>query len=243
MTADKQRFEDHIGLVHMQAKFGFKWAQGAGLSMSYEDLYQEASLAFLLAAEGYDGEKSKFSTYYTKVCFSVFRKAIGQMTGVKNLSGWQRAEIADRKAENKRRGEAAEAPLLDVNYGLRPMQFSELGGEDMDDFDQILPSEARTPEELLEFKQNWQQATSKLSPLAQLVVSWLKEPPPELLRELSGQAAHADECTSKGVRRARGSNTGISIESIGKFLNMVTDLPKNELLLVEAELMELVNAI
>lgn len=247
MNAPKQKFEDHIGLVHMQAKFGFKWAAGAGLSsMSYDDMYQEAALACLLAIEGYDPDTGlKFSAYYTKVAFSQFRKTIGQMTGVKNLNATQKAEICERKEENKRRGAAALPPLKDCSYGLRPMAFSDVltDDEDSDGFDQSLASDARTPEELLEFKQNWNAAMAKLSPLAQLVVSWLKDPPPELLRELQGQDAHAARCIEQGVRRRQKSNEGISIHSIGKFLDMVTDLPKNELLLVEAELMELAKAV
>jgi hypothetical protein len=240
-----QRFEDHIGIIHMQAMFGFKWAKSTGQSLDYDDMFQEASLAFVLAAEGYKPEMGlKFSTYYTKVAFSQFRRAIGIMTGVKNLNGGQKAEIADRRAENKRRGAAAEKPLPSMNYGLRPVSLTGMrrgwDEEELESFQETIPSEDLTPEQALEFKQTWQQATANLSPLAQLVVEWLRDPPAELMRELKCQEAHADMCTARGVR-THGLRDGLSIDSIGKFIKMAGQkVPKGELVLVERELMDVV---
>lgn len=239
-------YEENIGLVHTQAKFGFKWAQGAGLSMDYEDMFQEASEAFLLAANGYKPETGlKFSTYYTKAAFSQFRKTIGVMTGVKNLNDDQRAEIAARKEENKKRAAAAMAPLLDCNYGLNPMAFSHMGVEGEEDghpFEESLESEVASPEEILEFKQTWERATANLSPLAQLIVEWLRNPPPELLKELNCQMVHADRRNLHGLR-AYGLRDGLTIANIGKFLKLVSNVSDGELTLAKAELEELTKRI
>jgi len=238
-------FKDNIGLVHTQAKFGYKWAQGAGLSLDYEDMFQEASLAFVLAVEGYDPDSGlKFSTYYTKAAFSQFRKAIGVMSGVKNLNDTQRAEIERRKSENKRRAAAAEPPLDDCNYGLRPVMFSHIGSSDEEGsaFEESIDSEVMSPEQILEFKQLWQQATADLSPLAALIVEWLRDPPPELMRELHCQMLHADHLNEIGGR-AYGLRNGLTVNNVGKFLQLVSDVKEEELLTVKAELDKLTRRI
>lgn len=233
------KFEDNIGLVHLNAKFGFKWAQGAGLSLAYDDLFQEASIAFLLAAEGYSPETGlKFSTYYTAAAFSQFRKVVGVMSGVKNLNPTQRAEIAARKEENKQRAKSALPPLYDINYGLNPVMFSHLTGPDMEGgnaFEESLNSGVMSPEEIYERKQELENATANLSPLAQLVVEWMRDPPPELMKELNCQMAHADKCVELHLR-PRGMRDGLTPQNITKFLKLMTDVPDDELTLVKKEL-------
>ena len=233
------RFQDNVGLVHLQAKRGFKWAQGAGLSLDYDDMFQEASLAFVVAAEGFDPEAGlKFSTYFTKVAFSEFRKSIGLMSGVKNLNPTQRAEIADRNEENARRAAAAQEPLPNMNYGLNPIPFSALDASGDDEggiFESSLEGDAMTPEQILEFKQTFAQATGKLSPLARLVMDWLVDPPEEMVRELACQEAHADECVAQG-KRSGIRRDGVTIASIGKFLCLTGEVTKGQVILAEAEL-------
>ena len=235
------RFEDNIGLVHMQAKFGYRWAQAAGgQTLDYEDLFQEASIAFLLAAQGYDPDTGlKFSAYYTKVAFSQFRRAISVATGVKNLREEQRAEIAERRQENGRRGAAGLAPLPDCKFGLRPLCFSELDfPDDSGPFIDSVPSEYHSPEEILQHKQELQQVHSQLSPLAALVLEWLRDPPPELMRELNCQMAHVEQCRAHG-ERTHGLRDGLSISAIAKFLKVLgADISKGELALVKRELLD-----
>jgi|GEM_PF-2943809 len=231
-------FAEHVGLVHLQAKQGFRWAHGAGLAMDYEDMFQEAALAFMLAAEGFDPNAGvKFSAYYTQVAFSQFRKTIGVMTGVKNLNPTQRKEIADRKAENARRRAAAERELPECNYGLSPVAFSHIGvdGEGERNFEESLVSEAASPEQLLEFKQEWETAVENLSPLAALIIEWLRDPPEELLRELHCQMAHADERNARGLR-AVGLRDGLTVANIGKFLKLTSNVTDRELMMAKAEL-------
>lgn len=239
------RFEENLGLVHLQAKQGFRWAQGAGSGLDYEDMFQVASLAFHIAAAGYDPDTGhKFSTYYSTVAFSEFRKEIGVMTGVKNLNDEQRAAIIARKEENARRRAQAQPELPDMNYGLAPLSFGDMKGDDEDagPFEETLPAHGMTPEERVEFRQVWQQATAQLSPLAGLIVQWLRDPPDALLREVAAQRAHADQCKEKG-KRTHGLRDGITVAAIVKFLRLVGDVPKGELLLVEKELEQVVEHI
>lgn len=240
-------FEENVGLVHLQAKNGFKWAAGAGTGLSYEDMFQEASEAFLIAAAGFNPDAGvKFSAYYTQVAFSQFRKAIGIETGVKNLNPTQREEIAARKAENKRRASAALPQLPDMHYGISPVSFTDLGSHDEEGaapFEQSLASDAMTPEEAFEIKQAWAHVSASLSPLAQLVVEWLKNPPPALMEELRKQEAHADHRVELGMRSKAALRDGVSIASVSRFLQLVSGVSKTDLILVEDELMRAVKRI
>ena len=241
-----QRYEDHIGIIHMQAKLGFKWAQGADIRVEYSDMYQEACVAFVIAAEGYDPETGlKFSTYFTKVAFSQFRLAVGKMTGVKTLSASKRAEIIDRRAENKRLSAAALPQLQDIDYRLQVARFSELNvagedGDGMESFVESVASDCETPEQLLEFKQTWEGATSRLSPLAALIVEWLRDPPPKLIAELNRMNAHADlvEPSASATLSIRncGLRDGLSIKNIGRFIALTEVFDSSEFAFAEAEL-------
>lgn len=234
------KIEENIGLVHLMAKRGYKWADGAGSGLSYEDMFQVASLAFWTASQGFNPENGNgFSAYYSMVAYSEFRKEIGIMTGVKNLNPAQRAEIEERKVENQRRREAGQAQLPEMNYGLAPTHFGDIGAGNEDGdftpFEDTIASDIRTPEEIVEFKQEWDRATANLSPLATLVIDWLRDPPAALQREVAHLAAHADIVTATG-RRAHGMRDGINIKAVLNFLKLVGDVTAEELMMVEAEL-------
>lgn len=241
------QFKDNVGLVHFQAKRGFKWASGSGLNLSYDDMFQEASLAFVVAANGFKPEAGyKFSAYYTMVAFSEFRKSIGIMTGVKNLNKGQRAEIDARSEENSRLSLLGLPQLPNVNYGLAPVNMSSLGTLDGaegegESFEAGIASNARTPEDIYEAKQAWEAATVNLSPLAGLIAEWLRDPPPEMLKEFACQRAYAEECTAAGVRAS--SDDGVSLKAVTKFMRLVGDIPERQMLLAQAELLDAVKQI
>lgn len=229
------RFEDNIGLVHFQAKRGFRWALSAGVAMNYDDLFQEASVAFLIAARGFKPELGiKFSAYYTQVAFSQFRCSIGLMTGVKNLNGAQREQIAARALDNERRGALAQAPLPNCRFGLDPESLSSKAAEDStEDLLSCLASPDGTPEQIVEARQMVDNMVRSLSPLARLLVDWLSDPPEPLLQEVACQRAHADYCNEQG-RQARGWRDGVTVAVIVKFL-CVVGVPKVELKSAEQE--------
>lgn len=235
-------FKENVGLVHMQAMQGLKMAANASCHLyEYQDFFQEASLAFLLAEEKFDETRGfRFSTYFTMVAQNQFKKMIGQATGVKSVNEKEKQAIDDVTAENKRRAAAAEKQLPSISMGLRPVLFSEVRKtfEGQDDFEQRIPSNVPTPEEQLEFAQSYQLAYAKLSGLSKTFVDWLQEPPPELLREVTGQMAHFDLCSDKGVARMpRGLRSGLSIDSIAKFMIKIgVPLEKADIARVKREL-------
>lgn len=76
-------FKKNLGLVHGQARRGFAWAQLAQAPFSYEDMFQEASLAFVLAWRGFDPDAGVgFPAYYARVAHGQLRQAIGRMTDI-----------------------------------------------------------------------------------------------------------------------------------------------------------------
>jgi hypothetical protein len=243
MQATAPRFEDHKGLIHMQALSGMKWAQGAGAGgvLGYEDMFQVASLAFHVAAAGYDPNSGfKFSAYFTKVAFSEFRKEIGLITGVKNLNEEQRAEMAARKEENARRRALALPELPEINYGLAPTLFGDMPlGPDIRDepFEAALVDRDNAgPAERIEHADLWAKEEALMSPLAKVIVDMLRNPPDQLLQEIAAKRAYADECTAFG-KRAYGLRDGITLAAICDFLALVGDITKRELTMAQGELM------
>ncbi|MDY7537525.1 hypothetical protein QN372_00020 [Undibacterium sp. RTI2.1] len=240
-------FKDHVGLVHLQAKKGFKWADGAKSGLTYDDMFQEASVAFVMAKEGFNPDLGiKFSAYFSQVAFSHFRRAIGQMTGVKNLNPEQKQEIEALKEENQRRAAAALPPLMGCNYGIKSTNFSEIGAEDesFEGFESTIDSGMDTPEQILEFHQIVEQSIERLSPIAQLIVEWLRDPPAQLIAELDCQIAHADQMEETGSSQAAWRfREGLSISKVGNFLQMLGDIPRGKLVLAENELLNVVTDI
>lgn len=233
------KFEDHHGLIYNQAMYGWTWASQIGVNMSFEDMFQEASLAFVLAAQGFNQEAGiRFSTYYVKAAFSRFRYTLGIMSGVKNLNTKQREEIAIRKEENRVRQRNGQALLPSVSYGLNPISFTDMttSGEDGDfePFELTLRSPELTPEEVYEKRQLAEQLTKNLSPLAALVLSWLQDPPEEMIEEMEKQRAGRNNSPKLG-----GEVEGFgefSINNAINFLGMIYDTNAVEAANVREEL-------
>lgn len=232
-------FKANLGLVHFHAKRGFAWAQQAGVPLSYEDMFQEASMAFVVASRGFDPDSgNKFSTYFTRAAHSAFSKAVGRFTGVKRLNDDMKAEVAERDEENARRRAAALPELPSMQYAIPTSNFSELeamGEDGSEPFESSLTADCQSPEEIVETKQLMERAMAQLSPLASLIVDWLRDPPPELVKELQSQRAHAIYADEQGVH-ARAMKEGISLVSVKKFLTLVGGATERELILAEAEL-------
>jgi hypothetical protein len=232
-------FKENIGLVHFHAKRGFARAQQAGVPLSYDDMFQEASMAFVMAARGFDPEAGvKFSAYYTRAAHSHFSKAIGRFTGVKRLTDEMKVEIAERDEENACRRAAAEPELPSRHYAIASRNFSDLegqGDEAGDPFEALIASEYQSPEEIIETKQLMDRAMASLSPLANLMVDWLRDPPPELVSELRSQRAHAAVAEEVGVH-ARAMKEGLSLVTVKKFLTMLGGATERELSMAECEL-------
>lgn len=236
MTIQKQQYADHVGLVHFHAKRGYKWAKQCGLTMDYDDMVQEASVAFVIASEGFNPDAGvKFSAYFTQVAFSQFRIVIGKMTGVKNLNPTQRKEIADRKEENVALRLAGKQEMPAISYGLQPASFSDISADgESDSFESSVASSARTPEEVLEFRQVVDQQIKKLSPYAQIMVDWIKDPPPELSEEIERCRAF-----SRASNEVPYLSDELSINTVGRFLGLVAGLSVGQIAAVKSELFKL----
>lgn len=233
------KYEDNIGLVHLQAKFGYNWAMRMRTPFEYDDMFQEASLAFLTAVEGFDPDAGvKFSAYYTRVAFSFFKRAINGHASLKSLSSQERQKIKDRKAENKVRAASGLPELPGIETGLKMVRFSDLDGGEGDDFTPFIDSiasHAPTPEQALQLKQTRLRTLNKLSPLARLVVDWLEKPPHALLEELRSQVAHAQVSKAVGVPQ-RGVNGTVTVKAISNFLQLTGSASAAELVKVGKEL-------
>ncbi|MFK3741019.1 sigma factor [Massilia sp. TN1-12] len=234
-------FKENIGLVHFHAKRGFARAQQAGVPLSYDDMFQEASLAFVMATRGFDPEAGvKFSAYYTRAAHSHFSKAIGKFTGVKRLTDEMKEEVAAREEENARRRAAAQKELPSIQYGIGAQCFDDIGrpgGEGSGDlsFEETIAGDFQSPEEIIETKQLMDRAMANLSPLANLMVDWLRDPPLELVNELRSQRAHAAVAEEVGVH-ARAMKEGLSLVTVKKFLTMLGGATERELSMAECEL-------
>ena len=236
MSADIE-FKDNIGLVHLVTRKCYGWAQALGVPMDYEDVFQEASMAFVTAARSYDPTVgTKFSAYFSRAAFNQVRKAIGQMTGVKQLDEAQRENLRALKEENELRAASGEKQLSTYS-GLRMVSISDLETEEGENLYDVIASDAATPEEICSARQDWDEASKDLSPLARLMADWLRDPPEELLREVEGQRAHYELRKSGG--QGRGQHIpGISMECVGNFMQLVVGIRREEVMLAESELLK-----
>jgi hypothetical protein len=246
-NANPPRFEDHQGLIHLQAQQCLKMANLNHAGFEYDDCFQEASIAFLKAAENYDPESGfKFSAIYSRYARNHFQKVIGVMSGVKNLNTGQREQIQLVRDENKRRAIAGEKLLDPPQWGLRPVPFSRLRShEEGLPFEELLEADSESPEQKVERLEWVDKQLQRMSPLTQLVVSWLREPPPELVCELGKQSAHYQHAKEQGARAATNMrDPDVSIDSIGRFLQLAgAPVDDTDLALVHAELGELVRQV
>jgi hypothetical protein len=233
-------FQSNIGLVHFHTKRGFAMAQAAGVPLTYEDMFQEASLAFVLTTHAYKPELGyAFSAYFTRACYTQFGKAIARFTGVKRLNDAMKQEIAERDEENARRRAAGEAELPSMRYDVMAANFSDMEAQRDDDgsepYESSLMADTQSPEEIVETRQLMEQAMANLSPLASLIMEWLRDPPEALLAELKSQRAHAIVAEAAGAS-TRGLDDGISLKNVKKFLTLMGEVSERELVLAEAEL-------
>lgn len=236
------KFQDNVGLVHFQTKFGMKWANKCGANLDYDDLFQEASVAFCVAANGFNPESGvKFSAYYSQVAFSHFRNAISKALGTaRNLTDKQRAQVKARREENELLRASGKPTLPDMFYGIATTSFGEMNSafEDGEGFEQNVASDAETPEEIVEFRQEVEFALGKLSPLARMMVEWLKEPPPELVEEVKKCHAYAEATNTNAILEDE-----TSLKTVAKFLQMVTGVSGREVANIKREIMGILNTI
>lgn len=68
-------FKDHAGLLHRFAKGGYARLMNAGVSIDYEDVFQEMCVGYVKAAEKYKPDSGiNFSTYMGRAVINNFNK-------------------------------------------------------------------------------------------------------------------------------------------------------------------------
>jgi RNA polymerase sigma factor (sigma-70 family) len=204
-------YKANMGLVHNVARRGFKRLAAARVTIDYEDVFQEMSMVFLKAFEGFDESKGfKFSTYYF-------------MCAHNRLNGWGQALIEERLKHGvvsiEELGHSADA---DVDMGEVLTEFADAGAD---------PESHYRVTELLEH------IAKSLSPLAALILTWSVSPPQEVMTEVRKAHTYAEYGRSKGYMSR--CMVQVSPRYIATFIRMISDVTQAEVTRALKEIEEL----
>lgn len=235
-------FQSNIGLVHVVARKCYGWTKALGISLDYDDVFQEVSLAYVTAQRGYNPDLGiKFSAYLTRAALNQVRKTIGAMTGLKRLNDKDREALRRIKEENEHAVACGEKTVPSY-MGLSVVYIEDLGSDEMENPLDMFASQDATPEEKVIAEKEWEYVRKNLSPLAQMMADMLSNPPKLLLDEIEAQNAYLDLALEKGeIRRAR--RPSLSLKSIAEFIHLGGSVRREKLLLAENELLKAVAAI
>lgn len=163
-------YKANVGLVHSVSRKGFARLTAAKVGIDYEDVFQEMSMVFLKAYQGFDQSRGfKFSTYY-------------YMAAYNRLNAWATDMIDER-----------------VKHGVVSIdELNEAGGEEMSLSETLLVDDT-TPEDNVRAMQLLTHIKNKLSPLAGLILQWSIEPPPEVVQQIQAAQMNADYGRSRGL--------------------------------------------
>jgi RNA polymerase sigma factor (sigma-70 family) len=163
-------YKANVGLVHSVSRKGFARLTAAKVGIDYEDVFQEMSLIFLKAYEGFDVSRGfKFSTYY-------------YMAAYNRLNAWATDMIDER-----------------LKHGVVSVEELSDQGEEELSLDETLLVDEETPEFHVQTRQLLDHITNRLSPLAALILTWSIDPPPDLMEELRKAQINADYGRSMGL--------------------------------------------
>ncbi len=165
-------FEVHKGLIHKLAHKGYGRLMQAGVTVDYDDVFQEMSVTYVKAASKYNPEKGvTFTAYLGQAIWNEFNKFaekevnfILQVSSIESMSGNADMEGADLYES--------------IDSGIA------------------------SPEEYMEVKQNYIANTAKCSKNGRLIVKQIINPTSGLLDHLRAkqQAAMQDRASGKNKR-------------------------------------------
>lgn len=163
-------YKANVGLVHSVSRKGFARLTAAKVGIDYEDVFQEMSMVFLKAYQGFDESRGfKFSTYF-------------YMAAYNRLNAWA-ADMIDER----------------VKHGVVSIdELNETSGEDLSLSETLLVDDT-TPEDYVRAMQLLTHIKNKLSPLAGLILQWSIEPPPEVVQQIQAAQMNADYGRSRGL--------------------------------------------
>lgn len=157
-------YKENMGLVRRVAIKVHARALAMGLSLPYDDIEQEASIVFLRAYEGFNPDLGfKFSTYFTKSAYNQLNKYL------ETQGGKDREEL-----------------------GLFSMHAAVHDDGEPIDMESMIEGDFDTPEECLEEKQLIEYITNSISPLANQMIQFVVDPPPELQEEFQASRSGSD---------------------------------------------------
>ena len=128
------RFEDHTGLLHKLTKGGFaRLSKLDSAIFDYEDLYQEACVAYLSAQESYDESKGYgFGAYMGRTVINRF-SALGDKMRMPGDETRMRLNVT--RLEDMATGEDGDVgntdclPCMGVEDGMTPLESRQIAAE------------------------------------------------------------------------------------------------------------------
>lgn len=192
-------YKANVGLVHTVARKGYSRLVSANVGIDYEDVFQEMSVVFLKAFEGFDPSRGfKFSTYFF-------------MSAYNRLNAW----AADMIDERLKHGVVS---IEELNDGNEDENYS---------LSEVLLVDEGTPEHSYRVVELLEHIARSLSPLASLLLTWSVAPPKELMDEIRKAELNAEFGRSLGLNvRCMAS---ITPRYVGRFLRMVSDVSQGEI--------------
>jgi RNA polymerase sigma factor (sigma-70 family) len=188
---DALKLENYSRLLHQLARKCYSRLCEAGVSIDYEDVYQEMCLGYAKAVSGFDPSRGyAFTTYLVRACYNEFNKRYEK-------------PIAER-----------------VQHGVFSVQeWSTDSDEDSGCLFDVIPDDAPTPEQRLMRYQQAKLIERCMSKTAQEVLMLLVRPSEELRAAFRQLQDHRQAKRNNGHPYTPVPDE-ITLSFIGKFLNI-----------------------
>ncbi len=191
-----QFYKDNVNLIHMATRRVSGRLIKIGMPMTYDDVFQEVTVAFIKAYDGFDESRGKFSTYFMWATYNQINKLA---TNHENS-----ADFHCHSAQDMVEGD----------------------GEDAGDWAELMPDDAAGPEQTASARQLMSEMLETLSPLAKTLVTLAIDPPAYIERELVAAQAHAERSRSIGVPKRSAPDVTLTfvcqvVERVGVDRNLI----------------------
>lgn len=198
MISKAEFYKANVGLVHTVAKKGYGRLAAANVGIDYEDVFQEMSIVFLKAYEGFDESRGfKFSTYYF-------------MSAYNRLNSWASNLIDER-----------------LKHGVVSIEELSHGNDGEDySLSEVLMIDEATPEGQYRVTELLEHIARSLSPLANLILTWAVAPPQELLDEVRKAELNAEFGRSMGLNVR--CMAMVTPRYVSRFIQMISDVTQAE---------------
>jgi len=187
-------YVENSGLIHTVARKGYGRLQAIGSGMEYDDLVQDLTVVFIKSYDKFDeASGNRFSTYFMAAAFNRINRIAG------------------------------EQEIERVENGVRSMEEMSERFEDDTSIEEVIASDAATPEQIVEAASIAQGVLSKLSPLAAKIAEMAIDPPDFIEREFMAAQAHAEISRNKGIEKR--ASRSLNVSFVCSVLEKTTDLP------------------